>query len=331
MLQNVEAGREGDGRRAVVGKSGNRTEAFLYLCRLAGIEAELGLVKDRLAPPPTGPMSEIETFGGIAVRLTTEHGPRWMVVRDKFAPYGYMPSSLRGEEAFVLVPGAPRERTPTTGSVDGITNEGTVELARDGSARLTVDQRYEGKMAIALREVLETLPEAQFKDFVESRLLPQSFPGARMISADVVNLSDLDAPLVLHMKLEMSTFARPFGGELLLSPSFPIHLAALTSLPHRETPLYISEGIANRVAMKLRIKLPKGAHVRTTLEPSSAEDGSRFAKVSDHVEADTLVLDRVMDFPAGRIQPSSYLQFREFAQRVNSALHRDISVTIDDH
>src|SRR6185437_136376 len=200
VLQNVEAGREGDGRRAVVGKSGNRTEAFLYLCRLDGIEAELGLVKDRLAPPPLGPMSEIETFGGIAVRLTTEHGPRWMVVRDKFAPYGYMPSSLRGEEAIVLLPGAPHERTPLTGSVDGITNDGTVELARDGSAKLTVDQRYEGKMAIALREVLETLPEAQFKDFVESRLLPQSFPGARLVNADVVNLQDLDAPLVLHMK-----------------------------------------------------------------------------------------------------------------------------------
>ena len=37
-----EAGREPDGRRVVMGKSGNTTEAFLYLCRLAGIDARLG-------------------------------------------------------------------------------------------------------------------------------------------------------------------------------------------------------------------------------------------------------------------------------------------------
>src|SRR6185312_795573 len=41
VLGNVEAGRETDGRRAVTGKSGNRTEAFLYLCRLLGIDAEI--------------------------------------------------------------------------------------------------------------------------------------------------------------------------------------------------------------------------------------------------------------------------------------------------
>ncbi len=39
VLGSVEAGRETDGRRVVMGRSGNRTEAFLYLCRLAGIDA----------------------------------------------------------------------------------------------------------------------------------------------------------------------------------------------------------------------------------------------------------------------------------------------------
>ncbi len=42
VLASVEAGRETDGRRVVMGRSGNRTEAFLYLCRLAGIDARDG-------------------------------------------------------------------------------------------------------------------------------------------------------------------------------------------------------------------------------------------------------------------------------------------------
>ncbi|APR82438.1 Hypothetical protein A7982_07787 [Minicystis rosea] len=72
VLTNVEAGRETDGRRAVMGKSGNRTEAFLHLCRLAGIPAEVGLVRDRLSPPPAGPLSEAESYSALAVRLKTE-------------------------------------------------------------------------------------------------------------------------------------------------------------------------------------------------------------------------------------------------------------------
>jgi cellulose synthase operon protein C len=328
VLRRIEAGREGDGRRAVMGRSGNRTEAFLYLCRLVGIDAEVGLVRDRLAPPPGGPMSEIEIFGAIAVRLATETGTRWMVVRDKFAPYGYMPSSLRGEEAIVLRPGAPRETTPPTGSEDSVTHEGTVDLAADGSARIEIDQRYEGKLAIALRSALESMPEARFKEIIESRLLPQSLPGARVVMVDVRNLAELDEPLVLHMKLEMSSFARPRSGELLVTPLFPLHLGALTTLPSRETPLYISENIATRIAVKLRIKLPEGARVTSALEPSSSEDGSRFVKVQDRVEPGFLVLDRVMDLPAGRIQPAGYLGFQAFARHVDAALHRDIAVTL---
>jgi hypothetical protein len=69
--------------------------------------------------------------------------------------------------------------------------------------------------------------------------------------------------------------------------------------------------------------------VRTALEPASAEDGSRYARVADHVEPGALVLDRVMDLPAGRIQPAGYLGFQAFARRVDAVLHRDISVTID--
>jgi hypothetical protein len=312
----------------VIGRSGNRTEAFLYLCRLAGIDAQIGLVRDRLSPPPTGPMSEVEGFGSVAVRLATEVGSRWMVVRDKFAPYGYMPSSLRGQPAIVLRPGAPRETTPAVGSHDGVTHEGTVDLSADGSARLTLDQRYEGKLAIALRSALETLPEERFKDIIQSRLLPQSLPGARIVTVDVENLADLDAPLTLHMKLEMSTFARPSNGELLVSPLFPLHLGVLTTLPRRETPLYISENIATHLAVKLRIKLPEGARVVARPERAALDDEGRSVRVEDRLEPGYLVLDRVMDLPAGRIQPAGYLAFQTFARSVDAALHRDVAVTL---
>jgi cellulose synthase operon protein C len=262
------------------------------------------------------------------VRVVTEPGPRWMLVQDKFAPYGFMPSSLRGQPAVVLKPGAPHETTPETGAPDGVTHEGTVDLHADGSATLEVEQRYEGKLAILLRSALETLPDAQLKETVEASLLPQSLPGARLVSIEVKNLGDLDAPLVLAMKLEMSSFARARPGELVVAPPFPLHLASLAALPVRETPLYISEKIATRVAVRYRVNLPPGAHVSTALASTNAADGGRTAKVADHAEPGVLVLDRVVDLPAGRVQPGAYAAFQEFARTADSALRRDIVVTL---
>jgi hypothetical protein len=82
------------------------------------------------------------------------------------------------------------------------------------------------------------------------------------------------------------------------------------------------------VAVKLRIKLPEGARVATSLAQQSAADGDRSARVDDRTEPGYLVLDRVMDLPAGRIQPAGYLSFQSFARRVDAALHRDVSVTL---
>ncbi|HEY4116419.1 MAG TPA: DUF3857 domain-containing protein, partial [Byssovorax sp.] len=330
VLANVEEGRESDGRRVVVGKSGNRTEAFLYLCRLNGIDAHLGLIHDRLSAPPTGAISEAEEFSGVAVRLETERGARWMIVHDKFAPYGYLPSQLRGEPAVVLRPGAPRETTSAGGgSVDGVTHEGTVQLAADGSAQIDLEQRYEGKLAIGLRGALDRLPPARLKEAIESRLLPQSFPGARVLSFEIKNLADVDAPLILQMKLTMPNFARPAPGQLVVAPPFPVHVMGLAELPTRETPLYIAEEIATHIVVRLRVRPPPNGSFAAASGPASADDDGRTARLSDHLDASgALMIERTLDLPAGRVQPAAYGKFQEFARKADALLHRDVVVTM---
>lgn len=328
VLANVESGRESDGRKVVIGKSGNRAEAFVYLCRLLGIEASYGLIRDRLTAPPRGPMSESESYNALAVRLNTGSGPRWMVVRDKYAPYGYLPSPLRGQPAIVLLPGAPREVTPTTGVADDLTSEGTAVLAEDGSATIEVRQSFAGKLAIALRTALETLPDARLKDVVESRLLQQGLPGARLEGLEVLNLSDLDAPLTLSMKVRMPSFARPQGDELVIAPPFLVHLANLAGLPSRETPLYISEQVSTRSVVRFQVRLPAGAEVTTPLEPFATEEGGRSVQVRDRVADGSLWFDRVVDLPAGRVQPEAYPKFQAFARSADGALKQDVVVRL---
>jgi cellulose synthase operon protein C len=332
VVTNIEPARENDARRAIMGKSGNRTEAFLHLCRLLGIDAALGLVRDRLAAPPLGPMSEAETFGSLAVRVATDTGVKWMVVRDKFAPFGYLPSGLRGQTAVVLKPGAPRETTPTAGAKDGVTNSGVAKLAEDGSATIQLTQRYEGQIAIGLRNVLESLPEAKVEETIESRLLPRSLPGALLDSLDIVDLDNLDAPLTLQMKVRMPNFAKLRAGaggrELVISPPFAMRLSGLATLPARETPIYIGETMATLSVVDLKVVLPDGARVTTALAPWSAEDGGRSVRVNDRTAAGALVIARQIDIPAGRVQPDAYATFQAFTRNADAALHRDVVIAL---
>ena len=332
VVSNIEPTREGDPRRAIMGKSGDRTDAFLYLCRLLGIDASMGMVRDRLAPPPTGPMSEVESFSSFAVRIKTDAGVHWLVVRDKFAPFGYLPSGMRGQPAIVLVPGAPRETTPTTGAKDGVTNSGTAKLAEDGSATIRLTQQYEGQIAISLRNVLESLPESQVQETVEARLLPRVLPGALIDTLEVKNLHDLDRPLTLQMKVRMPNFAKVRAGsggpELVISPPFALRLSGLAQLPVRETPIYISESMATLSVVDLRVDLPEGAKVLTGLSAWSADDDGRAVKVNDRVQDGALVIARTVDIPAGRVQPDVYGKFQSFVKSADTVLHRDVVIAL---
>jgi hypothetical protein len=62
VLASIEDGREGDGRKVVIGKSGSRASAFLYLLRSIGIPVELAVTRDRLRPTDEGAIASAFAF-----------------------------------------------------------------------------------------------------------------------------------------------------------------------------------------------------------------------------------------------------------------------------
>ncbi len=289
VLANVEAGREDDGRRVVIGKSGNRTEAFLYLCRLVGIDAGYGVVSDRLTAPPRAAHER----GRDVQRARRPPRHRGEARRGR-GPLDVRARQVRAVRLPAELP--PRAAGDRAEARDAARGDALVRRARrrghggrrrggeDGSASLAIEQRYEGKLAIALRSALESLPDAQLRDAVESRLLPQMVPGARLQEIEIKELSEIDRPLTLKMKIAAASFARAQGGELVITPPFGVRVASLASLPVRETPLYLSEQIATRSEVRLRVKLPAGARVVTQLAPSTADDEGRAVRVNDRVD-----------------------------------------------
>jgi tetratricopeptide (TPR) repeat protein len=324
--ETIQDAQENDGRRVITGRAGSRQAAFFYFMRLLDMKAELALVKSRIAMPPTGKMSEVETYDNVVAHLETGGEGRWLTVRDKFAPFGYIPAELRGQPAIRLVAGTPRTTTPTLGAADGVQISGRAFLKEDGSASIEISQSYVGRMGIGLRAVFDRVAESKRREFVETRLLANNVPGAKLTDLRTENKEDLAAPLVLRMKADVPQLARNVGGgKLLLKQLFAVDIAQIASLPQRQTPLLLSS--SSHVEVNFQILTPTTMRLPASLPGGELRDGDRSVVVKDSVEGNALKLVRIVDIPAGRVQPGAeYAQFVKFTQSADQLLAREIAI-----
>lgn len=326
IVAHVEDGRETDGRRVMMGKSGSRQAAFQYMLRELGIPVEVAIVKDKLAPPPLGKMSEVESYDSLVVRLDEgAQAVRWLTVRDKFAPYGYLPAELRQQPAIVLSAGTPHEVTSATGPVDAITFEGRANLRADGSASVDLVESFAGKVAISMRGVLDKVPEAQLHDFVEQRLLGRNLPGARVRDFRIENREELGAPIVMRVAAEVPQLGRQEEHGIVLSPLFAVHLTQLATLPERQTPLLL--GSSSHVEVRFEVLVPESMRLPANLPNAEARDRDRVVEIKDTNHGRSLLLDRIVDMPAGRVQPGAeYASFRRFVEEADRLLEREVLI-----
>ncbi len=333
VAKSVADGNESDGRRVLTGKSGSRQAAFQYLVRELGIPIEAALVKNRLATKPLGKLSEVESYDGVLLRIETGRtvaasagggaGVRWLTVRDKFAPAWYVPAEYRGQPAIRLVPGTPEDTTPTTGGNDGVVFEGRATLRADGGASVDLAQRFEGKAGIGIRNVLDKVPGAQLHDFLESALVARSLPGARLKDFSIEHKEDPSAPLIVHVKAEVPELARHTSAGLVIGSLFPMNLTELASLAERQTPLLIQ--LAFHVEVHFEIVTPDSMHLPASLPPVEVRDGERSVAVRDVVRGHSLLLDRVVDIPAGRVQPGAdYARYVRFIHDGDNLVQREL-------
>ena len=250
-------------------------------------------------------------------------GVRWLTVRDKFAPAWYVPAEYRGQPAIRLVPGTPEDTTPTTGGNDGVVFEGRATLRADGGASVDLAQRFEGKAGIGIRNVLDKVPGAQLHDFLESALVARSLPGARLKDFSIEHKEDPSAPLIVHVKAEVPELARHTSAGLVIGSLFPMNLTELASLAERQTPLLIQ--LAFHVEVHFEIVTPDSMHLPASLPPVEVRDGERSVAVRDVVRGHSLLLDRVVDIPAGRVQPGAdYARYVRFIHDGDNLVQREL-------
>ena len=323
VCNKIQDGQETDGRRVLNGGSGSRQAAFTFLLRQLGIQYDYALVQNKLAAPKVSALSEVDSWNAIALRVHTEKGPRWLTVRDRFAPYGYLPAEMRGQPAIVLVPGTPRTTTSTGGSVDELVVEGRADLAKNGSATIELRERFGGKLAISMRNVVAKVPEAQLADFVETRLVGTNIPGFRVREVKVENKDDLDGPVTLVVRGEVSELAKRVGQSLLLKPIFPLRLSEFAELAERQTTLFLAS--SSRLEVKFQVVAAEGLKLPSNLPQARETFGDAFVEVKDRIEGRSVTLSRLANVPAARIAAGEeYKRFAAFAHNGDAIFEREI-------
>jgi hypothetical protein len=325
VLDHVQDGKDLDGRRVMTGATGSRQAAFRYMLRLLGIRSDFALVKNRLATPPLGKMSEVDEYDALVLRVPTDAGLRWMMVRDKFAPFGYVPAELRDQPAIVLAPGLARDVVRAPGAVDGAAYEGRASIREDGSAGLDVAVTLTGNRAIAWRNALDKVPQAKLYDFVERELVAPSFDGGHVRDLNVDGASALDQPLVMHLHVEVPRLAKPFKGGLTLQPPFAPSLEQLGALPTRHTPLLRRN--AWHTEIRVRVVFPESAKMPGDMPRGEVREGDAMVAVRDAVNGHALDFDRVIELPAGRVEPGKeYASWQKFLRDADSLVAREVLV-----
>lgn len=326
VTANVEEGNESDGRRVVVSKNGNLWRGYLALCRALGIQADYAVVQNRLTLAPGGPFSGSMVYTQPLLRVRGQKGDLWLTLGSKHAPFGYVPAEVRGMPAVVFSGGGTETtRTPAAGALDGAATDGKATLANDGSAAIELVQTFQGKYATGLRTVLSQMPERQIRDAIEGRLLGSALRGVELLEYRVEGVNDPDAPLRIVTKSRARSFAQQVGSTLMIQPpGFTPRLGQFATLPVRQTPLLMVESVAQDV--RIAVELPAGASVQTAFAAQHLKDGERRVEVNDAVEGKTLVFERHVSLPAGRIQPQDYPAFLEFTRRADEALAGSVRV-----
>jgi hypothetical protein len=201
--------------------------------------------------------------------------------------------------------------------------EGKAALRLDGGATVSLTQTFEGKAGIGIRNVLDKVAGAQLHDFLESALVSRSLPGAHLKEFAIEHKEDPSAPLVLKVEADVPQLARPSSAGLVVAPLFPMNLGELASLTERQTPLLLQA--AFHVEVRFEILVPEGLSAPPSPAPEDVRDGERVIAVHDSVRGHSLVLDRMVDIPAGRVQPGAeYARYLRFIRDGDNLVQREL-------
>jgi len=334
VLSEIEDGGDpfAEASEIVASRSGNRARALQALLAAAGIESTLALVRDLAADRTHTRVASPDTYEHLLLRIDLPGGPRWTSTLEDGAPFGYLPSVLRGQEALGLAPGAPRWTTATEvpgGDSRQVAIE--VELSAEGGGEASVVETCRGAPAVAWRRILRQIPVAEIDQRFEQLYLGRIVAGAELVNLQIEGQEDPEAPLVMRYRWRAPAVARRAEGRLLLPALYATLLSPdLARVPARSVEMIVDDVVDMRLAV--RIRAPGGFSLDAT-SPDVRIEGA-FGRFRSSVRAEgegTIQLERSLAISPRRVDPERYPAFASFCRSVDQAQLAEIPLVRTAH
>jgi tetratricopeptide (TPR) repeat protein len=315
----------------VATRTGSRARVLLYLLHLAGIDADLALVRDFAGDSTESELPEDETYGSLLVRMAGTEGPIWIGTAQRGASFATLPPNLRGMDAMILNVAAERTRVAMPPlETDLRTVEVDATIDGDANGRFDVSETFRGAGAALWRTQLEGIPSANLESAFDEGYVSRILPGAHMTSLRITGREELDQPLVLHYEFEVESLGHVAHGRRMLPAIVPTQLTnAFARLASRDIEQVISPTLALDVS--IRVHLPTGAEV-SSLPDTEAELGGPHDATARYAAArsdDGFTLERHVRIPRMRVRPTEYGAFAGFCREADELEAREIGVALD--
>ncbi|MEZ4339580.1 MAG: DUF3857 domain-containing protein, partial [Sandaracinaceae bacterium] len=329
VLENVEDSDDvfGLAPAMLAARNGNRARVLRYLLELAGIDASLALARSYATDATRSEMADDDTYQHLLLRVRGTDGDVWLHTGSRHAPFGYLPRPLAGMDALVLDESAELVTVgPRALEEDLRTIEVSIDLRRDGGARVSVVETQRGTFAVSWRNDLEEIPEEVLEQQFEAQYVAGLLPGGQLRRLVITGREDPDAPLVLRYDVELASLARRSREGWVLPPLFRARLAPqFASAASRTTTELIPTGMALDVVV--RVTVPSGATFAGAPSDASLEsvDGASMRLSSARAEGE-LTVRREYRIPRTRVSVEDYPGFARFCRDADDAESAEIRV-----
>jgi tetratricopeptide (TPR) repeat protein len=333
VLENIENDEDVFSQAALMlrARSGSRARVLHYLLELAGVPAELALVRSASADATPSDMADTDTYEHLLVTYEGKQGRVWLFTVERYAPFGFIPPLLAGQPALLLEQNGKRVTLPPASQGEEQRRlELDVALAADGSAHVDAAETVHGSGAVSWRSELESVPDAELEQRFEADYVARLMPGARLSALEIDGRIERSESIALRYGFDVAALGRGLSTGWALPPMLPAKLAHnYAQLAQRSTDQLIGSPLELHVVV--RIRLPKGA-ARPKLPPKveleAAIPGKPRFTMTSRFEEGALVVERKLAVPLMRVTPESYPAFATFCRQVDAAEAQELFVQL---
>lgn len=331
VLANVEDSNAVFGQAAsmLAQRTGDRSRILRYMLGLTGVKSKLVLSRSIASDQTRGKLADDDTFTNLLLMVEPGggHAPVFLSMADRGAPFGYLPPGLRGQEALVIAPGAPRVTVPKgRPGEDRSTAELTVQLAADGSASFQVVQTFRGAGAVGWRGNLEGVPDAILRQKFDEQYVAHLVPGAHMTDLKIEGRKDPEKPFVLRYSFDVPAFGRRQGGAWIVPALLPPKLTArYATLAKRTTTEVVAPPFEQDLTLELQV--PSGIALPVPWKPVKLEGpGGASLVVRAERKGQQMVIERRTHVPLMRVAPDAYRRWAIFCRSADEAAERELAI-----